>query len=80
MMKRKSIVLLLALIVILIMVQYSAFAEENVQISVPAEYSIDGKTSYDLTQAEYEELLKQVHDSITNPCRRMTTVRASQLS
>ena len=64
MMKRKSIVLILALIVILIMVQYSAFAEENVQISVPAEYSIDGKTSYDLTQAEYEELLKQVHDSI----------------
>lgn len=64
MMKRKSIVLLLALIVILIMVQYSAFAEENVQISVPAEYSIDGKTSYDLTQTEYDNLLKQVHDSI----------------
>ena len=64
MMKRKSITILLALLLILTLVPVSAFAAKNVQISVPAEYSIDGKTSYDLTQAEYEKLLKKVHDSI----------------
>ena len=70
-MKRKSITILLALMLFFTLIPVSAFAAKNVQISVPAEYSIDGKTSYDLTQAEYDKLLKQVHDSIQSQLDEM---------
>lgn len=70
-MKRNSITILLVFLLILTLVPVSAFAAKNVQISVPAEYSIDGKTSYDLTQAEYEKLLNQVHDSIQSELDEM---------
>lgn len=68
---KRSITILLALLLILTLVPVSAFAAKNVQISVPAEYSIDGKTSYDLTQAEYDKLLKKVHDSIQSELDEM---------
>ena len=52
------------MLLVLTLIPVPAFAAKNVQFSVPAEYSIDGKTSYDLTQSEYDKLLKKVHDSI----------------
>ncbi|MBR4473530.1 MAG: hypothetical protein IKS55_07810 [Oscillospiraceae bacterium] len=61
-MEKRVISFLLMLLLIIQIVP--AFAAGAVQLTVPSELSIDGKTSYDLTISEYLDLLAKVHEAI----------------
>ena len=69
-MKRRIISFLLVLLLALAVMPV-AFGENSVKIKVPAEYSIDGKTSYDLTAKDYAALLNLVHASIQDELDEM---------
>ena len=57
--------LFLALLFVMSVVPLTAFAAgSDVLLEIPKEYSIDGKTSYSLTQKEHIALLETVHDYI----------------
>ena len=64
-MKKRILALVLLLVLILQFVPaYASAAKADVTLTVPKEYSIDGKTSYSLTKQEYKDLLLKVHDYI----------------
>ena len=64
---RRFVSFALSLLFVLSIVPFTALAAgSNVQLEIPKEYSMDGKTSYSLTQKEYSDLLKSVHDYIQN--------------
>ena len=69
-MKRRTISFVLVLLLVLAVMPV-AFGENSVKIKVPAEYSIDGKTSYDLTAKDYAALLNLVHASIQDELDEM---------
>ena len=69
-MKRSTISFVLVLLLVLAVMPV-AFGENSVKIKVPAEYSIDGKTSYDLTAKDYAALLNLVHASIQDELDEM---------
>ena len=63
-MKRCLVCTSLALLIILLMIPIIAMAADSVQLTIPEEYSLDGKTQYQLTLEEHEELLARVHQYI----------------
>lgn len=63
-MKRCLVCTSLALLIILLMIPIIAMAADSVQLTIPEEYSLDGKTQYQLTPEEHEELLARVHQYI----------------
>ena len=69
-MKKRFISLVFMLFSVLAIIP-AASGANNVKITVPVEYSIDGKTSYDLTESEYAALLNKVHASIQDELDKM---------
>lgn len=57
--------LFLALLFVMSIVPLTALAAgSDVQLEIPKEYSIDGKTSFSLTKKEHTALLETVHDYV----------------
>ena len=68
---KKRIISIALVLLLALTVTPAAMGANNVKITVPAEYSIDGKTSYDLTVSEYAALLNKVHASIQDELDEM---------
>ncbi len=62
--KRILAFFMIVLVIIQLVPSFAFAAKSDVSLTVPKEYSIDGKTSYSLTSQEYKALMVKAHDYV----------------